>query len=193
MKLFGSILAVLVLLECPAAALEVYLNGVRATGLKNQTLQNCTVTFDAHGNIQIVAKGYAVKKVEGSPSGGSGGAVRGKYFLVSTFSRLGYAQYDVDLYVNGKWIRKVRSGEGQVILEISKYLPSGRVTVLFAATKNLGDKPRLSTSATDYLHVLVGEGTAGGGTVNITRTLAEFKATADRTQNYNQESVVQIP
>jgi hypothetical protein len=191
-KLLGSILAILLVLEGSADALEVYLNGVRATGLKNQTLQNCTVTFDAFGNIQILAKGYAVKKVEGTPTGNSPG-VRGKYFLVSTFSRPGYAQFDVDVYVNGKWIRKVRSGEGQVILEISKFLPSGRVTVLFAATKNLGGKPRLSTSSADYLQVLVGEGTAGGGTVNITRTLAEFRATADRTGNYNQESVVQIP
>ncbi len=191
MRFFVLTLSFLLLPSAPAHALEVYLNGVRATGLKNQTLQNCTVSFDENGNIRIVAKGYAVKKV--GNEGGAPAATRGKYFLVSTFNRLGYAQYDVDLYINGRWARKVRSTENQVIMEISKLLPSGRVTLLFAATKNLGDKPRLSTSASDYLQVIVGEGTAGGGTVNITRTLADFRATAERTSNFNQESIIQIP
>jgi hypothetical protein len=193
MRLLISFLSALVLLEGSANAVEIYLNGVRATGLKNQTLQNCTVTFDALGNIQIVAKGYAIKKVEGETGSANPSGARGKYFLVSTFNRQGFAQYDVDVYLNGKWARKIRNGEGQVIMDISKLLPSGRVSVLFAATKNLGGKARLSTSSTDYLQVLVGEGTAGGGTVNITRTLAEFKATADKVVNHNQESLLKIP
>ena len=31
-------------------------------------------------------------------------------------------QYEVDVFVNGKWLRKIKAGEPQVALEITKNL-----------------------------------------------------------------------
>jgi hypothetical protein len=182
-------LLLVALLPARADAVEIFINGVRATGLKSQLLQNCTVSFDASGNVYITAKGYAVKKVEATGSN----RARQSYFLVSTFNRQGYAQYDVDVFFNGKWVRKIRGSEGQVIADVTGKLPSGKVTVHFAATKNLAGKERLSTSAGDYLRILIGSGSAGGGTVNITDTLADFRAGADKTANFSHEASITIP
>jgi hypothetical protein len=172
-----------------ASAVEIFINGVKATGLKSQSLQNCSVRFDESGNVHITAANYKIHRVEG---GGSSSAtnVKRQYFLVSMFGRQGYAQYDVDVYLNGKWIRKVRNSEGQVIHEVTNLMTPGRkVVVNFAATKNLGEgKGRLSTSSSDFLRVVIGVGSAGGGTVNITSTLADFRATADKTGSFGQEA-----
>jgi hypothetical protein len=170
-----------------AHAVEVYINGVKATGLKSQNLQSCVVRFDEWGNVHITAPNYKIHRIEG---GGSTSSVNRQIFLVSMFSRQGYAQYDVDIYINGKWIRKVRNTEGQVIQEVTKLMtPGKKVVVNFAATKNLGEgKSRLSTSSSDFLRIVIGVGSAGGGTVNITSTLADFRATADKSGNFGQEA-----
>jgi hypothetical protein len=194
-------------------AVEVYFNGVEVGGLKNQAFEHCSVRFDASGNVHITAKGYTVKRLpQGGgarvargnpvPSGPSGvtrpsvpptpapTAVTKKYFLYSRASRPGLAQYDIDVYVNGKWIRKIRNTDSQVVTDITRKLRPGRNVVQFAATKNYRGKSRLSTSAGDYIQVFVGAGTKGGGTVNITSTLAQFKATASTTANFGQEQTI---
>ena len=50
-------------LAVPAAAAgpRVSLNGVSIDGVTNQRFENCTVTIDEHGNLNIEAKGYAVR------------------------------------------------------------------------------------------------------------------------------------
>ena len=39
----------------PALALDVYLNGVRITGVRNQSFENATVELDGEGNVRIKA------------------------------------------------------------------------------------------------------------------------------------------
>lgn len=196
-------------------AVEVFFNGVEVGGLKNQSFEHCSVRFDANGNVYITAKGYTVKRLEQGggaqvgrrppvPSGPSGvtqpsvpptptpTAVTKQYFLYSRASRSGFAQYDIDVYVNGKWIRKIRNSDSQVVTDITRKLQPGRNVVQFAATKNYRGKSRLSTSAGDYIHVFIGSGSKGGGTVNITSTLAQFKATASTTANFGQEQTINV-
>jgi hypothetical protein len=174
-----------------AGAFEIYMNGVKVSGLKGQTFQGCTVRFDENGHVHITAPGYKVERVDDGgkstpPKSGS------KYFLVSWPSKpQGYAQYDVDVYINGKWLRKIRNHEGQVIQEISRQISPGKVVVYFAATKS-SDK-RLSSAAAHQTRVIIGTGTAGGGTVNITTTLAEFTVSADKTANFGREVTFTAP
>jgi len=177
-------------------AAEVYFNGVPVTGLKNQSFENCKVRFDDTGNVHITAKGYSVKRLE-QPSGGNSktstpGRITKRYFLYSRASRPGYAQYDVDVYVNGKWVRKVRNSESQVVMDITTKLQPGKNVFQFAATKNYRGKSRLSTASADHIEVYVGAGNKGGGTVNITDTLARFKATGATTANFGQEQTVNV-
>lgn len=183
----------------PARAAEIYFNGVRVTGLRSQKFHGCTVRFDAKGNIHITAKGYTVKTVEQAGQGGSKAkkttpkaALAHRYYLVSAGKQPKSAQYDVDVFANGKWIRKIRSSEGQVVIEIGKHLKKGRNLINFTATKNYGGKPRASTSAEHYLRVLVGIGTTGGGTVSISKTLADFRAPASKMANFGQAIAIQV-
>lgn len=203
-RLLTTVFAVLglVCLASGARAAEVYFNGTQVTGLKNQSFENCKVRFDAVGNVHITAKGYSVKRLDRGSSGatrGSGGAktppasVGSKqYFLYSKASRPGYTQYDIDVYINGKWVRKIRNTDTGVVAEITKKLRPGANTIHFAATKNYRGKSRKSTQSSDYIQVFVGIGNRGGGTVNITSTLASFKATAATTANFGQEQGVNV-
>ena len=188
----------LLLAPATATAVEVFFNGVQVTGLKNQSFEGCKVKFDANGNVRITAKGYTVKRMEqGSSAANPGttaspGNVAKQYFLYSKATRPGYAQYDIDVYVNGKWVRKIRNNESQVVTDITKKLRPGRNVVQFAATKNYRGKSRLSTSSADFIEVFIGLGNKGGGTVNITTTLARFKATAGTTKNFGEEQAITV-
>jgi hypothetical protein len=186
--------AAVLLVAGQARAVEVFFNGVQVTGLKSQSFEGCRVKFDADGNVHITAKGYKVKRLDQSAVDTSkdGLNLPKRYFIYSKASREGYAQYDVDVYLNGKWIRKVRNTESQVVADITSKLRPGKNVVHFAATKSYGGKPRLSSSASDYIQVFIGEGNRGGGTVNITTTLASFKATASTTANFGQEQTITI-
>jgi hypothetical protein len=55
------------------------------------------------------------------------------------------------------------------------------------ATKAMGDK-RLSSSPTDTLEIVLGEGTVGGGTVSITKTVVNYVRTAQETRNFSDET-----
>jgi len=169
----------------PAEAAEVYFNGVRVTGLRSQSFKNCLVRFDAKGNVYISAKGYTVRTVDqaSSKAGIKRGKLTKRYFLVSAGSSSKSVQYDVDVFINGKWVRKIRSSEGQVVAEVTGHLIRGNNRINFSATKNYGGKPRASSSSGAYLRVLLGSGNQGGGTVNITRTLVDFRTPANRTDN----------
>jgi hypothetical protein len=190
-----AILTPLVLLAsaAPAAAVEVYFNGVRVSGLKNQQFKGCSVRFDADGNVHITAKGYTVKRMGDGAEQNEAPTPKAKhYFLYSKATRPGYAQYDVDVYINGKWVKKVRNNQDQVIAEITKHLKPGKNVISFAATKNYSGGERKSESPKDYVQVSIGAGTAGGGTVNITSNLVTFKAPASRTENFGQEKTISI-
>lgn len=180
------LVAVGVSIASPAAAVEVYFNGVRVTGLKSQSFEGCTVRFDAKGNVHVTAKGYTVKTADkgDETTGGKKGVLSNHYFLVSAGKKPQMAQYDVDVFVNGKWARKIRSSEEQVVFEITNHLKKGKNVINFSATKSFGGKPRAATTADVYLRVLVGLGSQGGGTVNITKTLVDFRAPASRVDNF---------
>ncbi|PIE65856.1 MAG: hypothetical protein CSA24_01795 [Deltaproteobacteria bacterium] len=119
-------------------------------------------------------------------------ALSKRYYLVSAGQQPKSAQYDVDVFINGTWIRKVRSSEAQVVVEIGQHLKKGRNLIHFTATKNYGGKPRASTSAARYLRVLVGVGTTGGGTVSISKALADFRAPASKVANFGQAIAIQV-
>ena len=115
-------------------------------------------------------------------------ALTKRYWLVS--EEKDGAQFDVDVFVNAKFIRKIRAGEAQVVLEITRYLHSGVNKVLFAATKR-PDAERKSASPASFLKLVVGEGDAGGNTVTIDNPLIESKRTAAETENVNEEFTLQ--
>src|SRR5436309_579221 len=62
-----------------------------------------------------------------------------RFWLVTEKAAPGMSQYDIDLFINSKWVRKFMDKEEQVVMEITKYLQAGPNKVSFVAKKNLGN------------------------------------------------------
>jgi hypothetical protein len=195
-----------------AAAPAVTLNGVNIDGVAGQRFENCTVVIDEKGNVHIEAKGYAVKTTgeelarsatpaakprpvvattpgEVRPAASAPGKLSRRYFLATEHAEPG-TQYDVAIFINAQWIREVRSSEGQVVMEITKYLRPGANKVVLAATKKIQGE-RLSTSREVALKVVIGEGNVGGDHVMIDNPLVEMTRTAAEIEDRTEEHVVE--
>src|SRR5262245_48642989 len=137
-----------------ALARDVYFNGVKLDAhvtLRNQTLQNCEVRFDADGNVHITARGYKVSLAAAGPEGAATAdeapatKVTLRYWLVAPQPKRGVVQYDIDVFMNGTFVKRVRSGDDKAVLEVTRYVRPGANAVRIIATKNIGDR-RASSS-----------------------------------------------
>ncbi len=206
-------LAAVAVLLAPAlaAAGSVFLNGVNIDGVTNQTFQNCTVTIDGAGNILIQAKGYAVGNPGAQntfpPSGAAPqqavapgvppapvpaavpSVVTQRYWLVTEKAAPGMSQYDIDLFINSKFVRKFLDDEEHVVMEVTKYLVPGQNKLVFVAKKNLASARR-SSSPQHYFRIVIGEGDSGGRNVMIHRKDIDYKRTALETKDFSDEFFV---
>lgn len=181
-------------LALPSAALaaSVFLNGVNIDGVTGQKFENVTVVIDDNGNVLITAKGYQVQTTGPSTSqapAADAGPVTRRYFLVSESNAPGMPQYDVDVFVNAVWIKRISHEDPQTVLEIGRHLKKGKNVIHFTATKNLGSARR-STSPQHYLKIIVGEGNVGGNNVMIDNAIIEYTRTAAETKNFSDEYTV---
>ena len=115
-----------------------------------------------------------------------------RYFLATQQSQADGTQYDVEVFINASWIRVIRSGEPQVVQEVTRFMRPGQNRVTLVASKKLNGSPRRYYSSDVTLKVVVGEGNVGGDHVMIddplvimTRTAAE---TEDKTEEYTVEA-----
>lgn len=179
----------------PAWAGSVYLNGVKIDGVTNQKFEKATVRIDEKGDVHIDAPGYQVRAVEGGPapqSAPSNVAPTRRYFLVLEQTPPGMTEYDVDVYINSKWVKTVKSDEEPVLAEdVTKHVSQGKNTVLFMAKKKLQGPSRKSFSPEHQLKLMIGEGNAGGNKVMIDATLVKFQRTAADTESVSQEFTFQ--
>ena len=189
---------------------RISLNGIAIDGVANQRFENCNVTIDANGNVNIEAPGYAARHGQPGTAGASaplqavplaaaapppappqpanpaGEKLTRRYFLATEQTRLDGTQFDIAVFVNAKWIRELKSNEEQVVTEVTKYLHPGVNKVVLAATKRIAGE-RKSTSQDVAFRVIVGEGNAGGDHVMIDNPLVEMKRTAAETENVTEE------
>ena len=98
-------------------------------------------------------------------------------------------QYDVDLFVNDVWIKRISHKDEQTVLEISEHLHIGRNTVHFAATKSLKGK-RESVSKKHTLKVMVGRGAKSNNTLTIQATIGEQVYNASTVEHQSNEFIV---
>lgn len=196
MRSRSLLLAIFTLGALPAPAeASVYLNGTNVdNAVINAKMERCTVTFDGKGNVMISAPGYQVESVQAPPPDGTapittaalGGTLTKKYFVVSEQSMPGMTQYDIDLYVNSKWVRKFHSDDEQVVTDVTQFMHPGPNKVLFVAKKNvIGTRKSFSPDAT--YRITLGEGEATGDKVVIDNPLVSFKRSADQGEDTSQE------
>ncbi|MFZ9887621.1 MAG: hypothetical protein ACO3JL_08965 [Myxococcota bacterium] len=173
----------------PAAlAASVFLNGVNIDGVTGQRFENCTVVIDENGNVQIAADGYRVEAAapSGAAPAAAGGPVPQRYFLVSETNAPGMAQYDIDVFINATWVKRISHEDPQTVIELSRHLKQGKNVVHFTATKVLGNARR-SSSPQHYLRVIIGEGNMGGNNVMIENAMVEYTRTAAEMKNFSDD------
>jgi hypothetical protein len=189
---------VVALISALPSSAAVFLNGVNIDGVTNQTFEGCTVKIDDKGNILITAKGYEVQAsgqghappaATATPATPAFEPVTKQYFLVTDISTPPLAQFDVDVFVNQVWVKRITTTDTQVILDITKHLHKGKNAVHFTATKNLKEG-RKSVSPGHYLKVHVGEGSTAGNNVMIDNPLIEYTRTAAELGTFDDDLVI---
>lgn len=190
-----NLLFVVLLCTCAvrASAADVFVNGVNVDGLVNQNFTKVNVVIDEKGNVHIDAPGYAVKKVTIANEKPNApvkeeGLITKKYFVVTEQNVLGRTEYDIDLYINGKFVRTLRSDDEQIVSDITKYFVPGKNSVLLQARKVQAhkDQPK-STRADHFFRVIVGEGSMTADQVTIEMPLIKFERTAADSNDVRQE------
>jgi len=215
MRQLGTLLALAAALAAAPAQGSVYLNEVNIDGVVGQRFDNCTVIIDERGNVRIQAKGYAVKVDGGEPQGGrtpsptpqGGGApatggttgyaatstvpgrLSRRYFLVAEQSVDGGAQYEIDVFINAQWIRKIQGTDGALPIEVTRFFRPGQNRVFLAAKKAIvGDRRYFTRDV--WMKVVIGEGNVGGDHVMIDSPLVVMTRTAADLDDRNEEYVV---
>ncbi|ATB47416.1 hypothetical protein [Corallococcus macrosporus] len=126
----------------------------------------------------------AARQAPGAPT--APGRITQRYWLVTEQPVPGMTGYDIDVFVNSKWLRKLRGNEDQVVVEITRDLRPGANKVTFIARKGNAADAR-SSSPGHVFRVIIGEGNEGGGNVMIDNPLIRFQKTAADTQDATQE------
>ncbi len=192
-------LALALAVPTAASAGSVYLNGINIDGVVNQVFENARVEIDAAGNVRIIARGYAAKA--DAPAAGAaaaasaapiGGPPAKKYFLVTEKAAPGMTQYDIDLFINAKWVRKFLDDEQHIVMEISKYLQAGPNKIQLISKKMMDSRGRRSSSPQHYFRLIIGQGESGGRNVMMTKVLVDYKRTAYETQDFTNDFTVTV-
>jgi hypothetical protein len=124
---------------------------LRVQGLEDVTFEKCTtVKVEKNGDVKIDCPGYDLHQAGGnadaqSSTGGAGqtsaqqqaapekpspppqdlGKISKRYWVVASQTQVGNTQYDIDLYVNKKWVHRFKNGDGTAVVEITKNLAAG--------------------------------------------------------------------
>jgi hypothetical protein len=109
-----------------------------------------------------------------------------RYWLVTEQETPGMTGYDIDLYVNSQWVRKLRNVEQQVIAELTGNLQPGKNTVTLIARKVDGAGGS-GGSRGQVFRVLIGEGNMGGSNVMLDNVLVRFQRTAADTEDTTED------
>ena len=194
---FLTFLGLVALPTAASWAVTVYLNGVPITGVPNQTFKNCTVTTDASGNVYIDAPAYKVEapgaKTATAPAVGvqAGLEPTQRYWLITERTPV-LADYDIDVFVNGKWVRKFLNEEDRQVVEISRYFKTGANKVALMARKRKEGADRNSSSPAHYFRIVIGAGKMNGRSIMVTESLVDYRRTAAEVDDRNDIFTVTI-
>ena len=176
-----------------ASAGDVYINGVKATGLTNFELQDVDVTIDKNGDVYIDAPRYSIEVTTtaepepepipvpipppapepepvapvSEPAIDAPMAIEAppeplvapeSWWLVTEDN--GSTGHAVDVFVGGQQVATVRSGDEQLILDVSPHLAPGANIVNFSAQPS-------DALGGGVLNIYLGPGSNDAGTLNL--------------------------
>lgn len=109
-----------------------------------------------------------------------------RYWLVVKQSAPGMTEYDVDVYLNAKWLMTVKNGMYDDAVNITRHLKPGQNTVVFEAKKT-ATGARKSFSSEHAMSLVIGEGDENSGNVMVDNSLVTFRRTAQDADNVARE------
>ncbi len=174
-------------------AKKVYINGMDMAKylLTSITLKCVTVKFDAKGNIHIIAPGYNFKPsrtVKAPPVKSRGDKLANRFYLV-TFPKPAKVNtgFDVDVMVNGKFVKRIYANSGQIVYDITSSMKKGKNSVVFLAKKR-GVKPAQLRGS---MKIAIARGYEAKGTYVIKNLIWEVlrSATDTKASYYNKTTV----
>ncbi len=169
-----SILVLLILLfAVPLFSGSIFLNGVKIDGVRDQEFKAVNIKIDKDGNIHISAPQYIVKSGDDQSQKPTQPTQAKAYFLVTQLSSAGRGGYDIDLFINGNWIKKITNKEEQIVMDLTKYLQNGKNTIRLTGVK--AKDAVVDPLSTGFTEIIIGEGSAGKNNVVIDKPLIDYK------------------
>jgi hypothetical protein len=167
--------AATLLSAAPVHALDVYVNGTKANGIKMADLTNCQVKFDALGNVHVLSPGYRVlmnkkgkpARIVGSSDFGGTKTVTGKpnqrYVLL--YRPNPKVAFTFEVHINGKKFRNIDLSTGAFTVDLTSSLLPGANQIRVIG-KPTGTAPPTGTEAdVAKLRILAGHERADGAFV----------------------------
>lgn len=170
------ILVILLLFTTHLTAGSIFLNGVKIDGVIDQEFKGVNIKIDREGNIHISAPQYIVKFSEESEKKRVAPTHAKAYFLVTQISKEGRGGYDIDIFINNNWVKKIINKDEQIVMDISKYMQNGKNTIRLTGIKAKDEVP--SPQSMGFTEIIIGEGTAGKNNVVIDKPLIDLKFNA---------------
>lgn len=172
---FATVLAACLLWSVSAHAADIYVNGQQVRGITNLTLDNCTVTFNARGDLYVSAPEFKVLSTAATGTQATETAVpvsdlKNRYFLFTQTSSPGQVPYKFEVWVNGKQVKSFTSAQDKLTIEITLYLKKGNNSL---EIKSLREQSEAGSGA-DTFSILVGRGEPKQGTLEIHELLLNY-------------------
>jgi hypothetical protein len=176
---------------------KVFLNGMDLSKylIVDTVLKGVTVKFDKKGNIYLIAKGYnfnpekSDKNKNDSQEDAKVDPKATEFYLV-TFPKPAKANigYDIDLMINGKFVKRIYSNDGQVVYPITSSLKKGKNKInLISKKKKLkgGKKPSGS------MKIAIARGYESKGNYLIKKLIwTVSRSSSDKKKIYYQNKVI---
>lgn len=171
-----------------ALAGTIYINNIAVQTLPVVEMKNVSVRFDAAGNVWIDAPNYQVREVAPPtyvPAAGANSVVpAGTWWLVTEDN--GSTGSVVDVMINGTVIRRVVSGQAQLIMDIGPFLKQGNneITMLIQP----------GSAGGGILNIYVGQGSNAQGTIRLDAPSVRFsRRSSDSSEGGLKTYVLNIP
>ena len=117
------IFTILLFLTTMMPAEDVYINGVKATGIKSQEIKKCSVKIDDKGDIYITAPDIKIIDEKAT--------VTKEYYVAVSFEKP--SPVDVTFILNGKPAGKVEKGRKDTFFKLEGTINKGDNTLGFNA------------------------------------------------------------
>jgi hypothetical protein len=116
-------LVLIVIFAAALSAADIFINGVKVTGITDTEIKNCTVVIDKNGNILISAPDVKILKDQGK--------MAKEYFASISFSAP--LQSDFTISVNGKPALTIAKGETESLLELNSFFQKGENLISYSS------------------------------------------------------------